>query len=342
MVVAGTSVENAPLLEARDLTKRFKVRQSWTRRMVVVAVDGLSFQVEAGQTVALVGESGCGKTTVGKLVLDLMKQDEGIVCFRGRTLSQWASRSSEYRRAVQIVFQNPLASFNPMMSIGATLMDAMRLRNDLDHNARRKEVVRLLERVGLEKDFAARYPSEMSSGQLQRVGVGRALAPNPKIVFLDEPTSALDMSIRGQIINLLLDLQAEYGLAYILVSHDLRLVRAMAHYVLVMYLGQVVEDGPMSEVLTHPLHPYTQGLLAATLVGHLDHAEKRRKIRVKGEVLQLTTGFQGCKLTGRCPFEAERCQKEPQKLEILGPDHRVRCWRAMDIEKQVPSQSQER
>ncbi len=320
------------MLEALDLVKHFKVRQSWTRRIVVTAVEGVSFQVGAGRTVALVGESGCGKTTVGKLLLGLLEPDGGMVRFRGWPLSQLRTQELlEYRRAVQMVFQNPLASFNPMMSIGATLMDAMRLRNDLDHKAQRMEVVRLLQRVGLEADFAGRYPSEMSGGQLQRVGVARALAPNPQVIFLDEPTSALDMSVRGRIINLLLDLQAEDKLAYILVAHDLRVVRAMAHYMLVMYLGQVVEEGPVDEVLTDPLHPYTQGLLAATLVGLLNHVEERRRVRVSGEVLQLPPGYQGCKLYRRCPFAHSRCQEEPQMLKEVAPNHAVRCWRALDI-----------
>jgi oligopeptide/dipeptide ABC transporter ATP-binding protein len=320
------------LLEALDLVKRFDVRQSWTRRAVVTAVEGVSFQVEAGSTVALVGESGCGKTTLGKLLLGILEPDDGMVRFRDGTLSQFGPQELlDYRRAVQMVFQNPLASFNPMMSIEATLMDAMRLRHDLDHKARRKEVMRLLQRVGLETDFAGRYPSEMSGGQLQRVGVARALAPNPRVIFLDEPTSALDMSVRGRIINLLLDLQAEDGLAYVLVAHDLRVVRAMAHYMLVMYLGQVMEEGPVDEVLTRPLHPYTQSLLAATLVGILDRVEERRRVRVSGEVLQLPPGYRGCKLYRRCPFAQSRCQEEPQMLEEVAPNHAVRCWRALDI-----------
>lgn len=327
-----SSGENRPLLEASDLVKRFKVRQSWTRRIVVTAVEGVSFQVEAGRTVALVGESGCGKTTVGKLLLGLLEPDGGMVRFCGRPLPQMrAQELLEYRRAVQMVFQNPLASFNPMMSIGATLRDAMRLRNDLPRKAQKMEVVRLLQRVGLEANFAERYPSEMSGGQLQRAGVARALSPKPQVVFLDEPTSALDMSVRGQIINLLLDLQAEDRLAYILVSHDLRVVRAMAQYMLVMYLGQIVEGGPVEEVLAHPLHPYTRGLLAATLVGLLNHVEERQQVRVSGEVLQLPPSYQGCKLYRRCPFAQSRCQEEPQMLKEVTSNHAVRCWRASEV-----------
>ena len=318
------------LIEARDLTKRFLVRQSMTRHVVVTAVTRLSFRAESGRTIALVGESGCGKSTVGKLLLGLMKPDEGTVLYRGQRLDQWASNGqTEYRRAVQMVFQNPLAAFDPMMSVDASLRDAMRLRRDLDRGARAREARRLLERVGLGRDFVGRYPSEMSGGQLQRVGVARALASNPEAVFLDEPTSALDMSIQGQIINLLLDVQKEHSLAYVLVSHDLRVIRAMAHYILVMYLGQVVEEGPVDDVLRRPLHPYTPGLLAATLVGRGRPSEQTRKVRVRGEVLQLPPDYRGCKLTGRCQFEQGRCRQEHQRLEEILPQHRVRCWRAL-------------
>jgi oligopeptide/dipeptide ABC transporter ATP-binding protein len=333
------------IFEARDLIKRYKVRQSWTRRTVVTAVDQVSFTPQPGQTVAIVGESGCGKTTVGKLLLGLVQPDGGEVFFRGRPiLHAGAEARLEYRRAVQMVFQNPIAAFNPMMTIGESLVDAMRLRRDLGPEQRRAEAVRLLQRVGLDPAYDRRYPSEMSGGQLQRVGIARALAPDPRLVFLDEPTSALDMSVRGQIINLLLDLQAEYGLGYVLISHDLRVVRAMAHYVLVMYLGQVVEEGPASGVLEHPLHPYTKGLLAATLVGQrpggepieepsgeASGASDRRAARVRGEVLQLPADYRACKLVRRCPFEKERCSQEPQVLEAFEPGHLARCWRVPEI-----------
>jgi oligopeptide/dipeptide ABC transporter ATP-binding protein len=320
-----------PILEARGLVKRFRVRQSLARRTVVTAVNEVSFAVRPGETVALVGESGCGKTTVGKLVLGFLPPDSGQVHFRGKPLTSLAGEERlAYRRAVQMVFQNPLASFNPMMSIGAALLDALRLRSDLSRREKEAEVARLLQRVGLEPEMAMRYPSEMSGGQLQRVGVARALAPGPAFIFLDEPTSALDMSVRGQVINLLLELQADRGLAYLLVSHDLRVVRAMGHYMLVMYLGQVLEEGPVEEVLAHPLHPYTQSLLAATLLGLLAQAPAARRVRVRGEVLQLPAGYRGCNLYRRCPFVTERCQQEPQVLAEAAPGHRVRCWRVLD------------
>ena len=318
-----------PILHLQGIAKRFHVRQSWTRRASVTAVDSVTFQVIRGRTVALVGESGCGKSTVGKILLGLLEPDAGEILFSGRPLASVMRENPEqYRRAVQMVFQNPLTSFNPMLTIGDTLVDAMRLRRDLSQAARRAEAVRLLNVVGLDSDYVRRYPPDMSGGQLQRVSVARALATAPSVIFLDEPTSALDMSVRGQIVNLLLDMQSKLDLAFVLVSHDFDVVRALAHYELVMYLGQVVEEGPVDVGLSRPLHPYTQGLLAATLLGRAAREQGRPVVRVRGEVLQLSPDYPGCKLTRRCPFEVERCRHEWQTLSLTAEDHRVRCWRA--------------
>ncbi len=328
MATDSSSPGAEPILNLQGIAKRFHVRQSWTRRASVTAVDGVTFQISRGRTVALVGESGCGKSTVGKILLGLLEPDAGEILFSGRPLASVMRETPEqFRRAVQMVFQNPLTSFNPMLSIGDTLVDAMRLRRDLSQAARRAEAVRLLEVVGLDSDYVRRYPPDMSGGQLQRVSVARALATAPSVIFLDEPTSALDMSVRGQIVNLLLDLQTKLDLAYVLVSHDLDVVRALAHYVLVMYLGQVVEEGPVDVVLSRPLHPYTQGLLNATLLGRAAREQGQPVVRVRGEVLQLPPDYSGCKLTRRCPFELERCRQESQILSLAAADHRVRCWR---------------
>lgn len=333
MATDSSSLGAEPILNLQGIAKRFQVRQSWTRHASVMAVDDVTFQVVRGRTVALVGESGCGKSTVGKILLGLVEPDSGEISFSGRPLSSVMRETPEqYRRAVQMVFQNPLTSFNPMLTIGDTLVDSMRLRRDLSQAALQAEAVRLLEVVGLNRDYVRRYPPDMSGGQLQRVSVARALATAPGVIFLDEPTSALDMSVRGQIVNLLLDLQARLDLAYVLVSHDLDVVRALAHYVLVMYLGQVVEEGPVDVVLSQPLHPYTQGLLAATLLGRAARALGQPVVRVRGEVLQLAPDYLGCKLTRRCPFELERCRQESQTLSLAVEDHRVRCWRAHDAQ----------
>lgn len=330
MASTQTKEQTSPLLEATNLVKRFSTRRSWTERTTITALSNFSFQVRAGETLAIVGESGCGKSTAGKIILGLIKPDEGLVRFQGDDLSEILAHSQKrYRRAVQIVFQNPLTAFNPMLTLQDALLDAMRLRDDLDSAQRRAESVRLMELVGLDADHLRRYPSEMSGGQLQRVGIARALASDPKIIFLDEPTSALDMSIRGQIVNLLLDLQAQFDLTYILVSHDMSVVRAMAHRVIVLYMGEAVEEGTVDQVLQHPLHPYTQALVSAARLGLAEDGTSRLH-QVRGEALHLESSYLGCKLTRRCPYELPRCREETQHLLEIEPGHLVRCWRAQE------------
>lgn len=322
------------LLEVEGLVKTYSVRQGLLRRGWLTAVSGVSFHVQRGETLALVGESGCGKSTIGKCILRLINPDQGRIRFQGQAIQQLSpAQFRPYRKHMQMVFQDPLGSFNPMMKISRTLLDPLRLRDDLTESQRRAEVIRLLEHVRLDKKFANLYPRQMSGGQLQRVGIARALASRPELVFLDEPTSALDMSIRGQIVNLLLDLQQEDNLSYVLVTHDLRLVRSMANRVLVMYLGQVVEEGRVENIFTQPLHPYTRGLLAATLVGQNRAHRRRDTIQLKGEVLATAPDYQGCRLYARCPLAQARCASEPQDLRELAPGHWVRCWQAEEIGK---------
>jgi oligopeptide transport system ATP-binding protein len=314
--------EQSPLLAVDGVRKTFRR----SGRAAVTAVDDVTFALAPGDTLALVGESGCGKSTLGRLVLDLVEPDAGEIRLRGGVLAAMdRGERRAYRRAVQMVFQNPLAAFNPMLTIGASLRDAMRLLDDLDREARDARAAELLQRVRLDPSYLRRYPSEMSGGQLQRVGIARALATEPEVIFLDEPTSALDMSVRGQILELLGELQAQTGVAFILVSHDMRVVRAVASRVLVMYLGHVVEEGPAGEVTDAPRHPYTRALLAAAF-GRGGPAP-----RIRGEARSASAAERGCRLRGRCPFELEACS-EPQELLPVGPGHRARCWRAGDIE----------
>ena len=330
MTGVDAPVENNSVIAATKVVKRFRVRQSWGRRTTVTAVDGVTFSVRRGETVALVGESGSGKSTIGKILLGLLSADSGDVQLGNQSAQTLLRRDpNTYRRSVQIIFQNPIASFNPMLTIGTSLLDNMRLREDLNKEEREAEAVRLLEAVELTAEYMQRYPSEMSGGQLQRVSISRALASNPQVIFLDEPTSALDMSIRGQVVNLLRHIQRERQLAFILVSHDLSLVRAMADYVLVMYLGQVVEEGPVGEVLRAPRHPYTQGLLAATFLGR-DGLSQSHYTTVRGEVLQMPADYIGCRLTQRCPFEEDRCRSNTQMLAPVAESHLVRCWKAAE------------
>jgi oligopeptide/dipeptide ABC transporter ATP-binding protein len=323
------SPDAAPLLAVDAVSKTFR-RRGRTR---VTAVDGVSFALQPAETLALVGESGCGKTTLGRLVLDLVRPDAGEIRLRGRVLAAMDRRERRhYRRAVQMVFQNPLAAFNPMLTIGASLRDAMHLMDELDRDAREARAEGLLRRVRLDPSYLGRRPAEMSGGQLQRVGVARALATDPEVIFLDEPTSALDMSIRGQILELLAELQAETGMALVLVSHDMRVVRAVASRVAVMYLGHVVEEGSVEGVTGAPRHPYTRALLGAAF-------GTRRAARISGEARGAAVE-QGCRLRGRCPFELHACSA-PQELAPIEPGHLVRCWRAGDIvDEPMPAASE--
>jgi oligopeptide/dipeptide ABC transporter ATP-binding protein len=317
-----------PLLEAVELGKRFRSKR---RHPPVVAVDGVSFAVAAGRTLALVGESGCGKSTVGRLLLDLETPDHGEVRLRGRRVDEMSREERrDFRRSVQMVFQNPLTAFNPMLSIEASLQDAMRLRDDLGRDARNHLAETLMRRVRLDPGLLDRRPAELSGGQLQRVGIARALATEPAVLFLDEPTSALDMSVRGQVLELLLELQEQTGVAYVLVSHDLRVVRAVAHDVHVMYLGHVVERGSLGQVLDEPLHPYTRGLVQTAHLG-----DRAGRLPVRGELRHLPEGYAGCRLLPRCPYRLPAC-REPQALDEKRPSHAARCWRAIEIEGKPP------
>jgi oligopeptide/dipeptide ABC transporter ATP-binding protein len=332
-------MDNSALLEVEGLVKTYHVRHGLFKRGTLAAVSNVSFRVKRGETLALVGESGCGKSTIGRCILRLTPTDGGTIRFQGREVQHLSpGQFRPYRKLVQMVFQDPLGSFNPMMKISRALLEPLRLRGDLSEAERRAEVLKLLEHVKLESRFADLYPRQMSGGQLQRVGIARAIASQPELVFLDEPTSALDMSIRGQIVNLLLDLQQEKNLSYVLVTHDLRLVRSMANRVMMMYLGEVVEEGQVEELFTQPLHPYTRGLLAATLVGQKRAHRRRDTIQLKGEVLALSPGYVGCRLYSRCPLAQSRCAEEPQVLREIAPGRHVRCWRAEEIRSELTSE----
>jgi ABC-type glutathione transport system ATPase component len=250
------------LLSAIDVTKQYRLRGF--QRITLTAVDHVSFDLEPGETLGIVGESGSGKSTLGRCLLRLTPVTSGRIVLEGAEIQALSERQMlPLRRKMQMVFQNPLTSFNPMMTIGQALLDAMRLLPELDNKTRQQRVFSLLEQVQLDSRIANLFPYEISGGQLQRAGIARALAPEPALLFLDEPTSALDVSIQGQIVNLLLDIQRERRLAYIFVSHDLRVVHYLADRILVMRNGQVVEQGTKAAIFASPQHPYTQMLLAA-------------------------------------------------------------------------------
>ena len=305
------------LLEAHDLTKHFPLRGGLFRRAegAVRAVDGVSFTIEPGRTLGVVGESGCGKSTTAKLVLKLEEPTGGEIRFDGQSLQSLdAAGLRKYRKSVQAVFQDPFASLNPRMRVGAIIAEPLVTNESLPAGEAKKRVARLLELVGLPERAATLFPHEFSGGQRQRIAIARALALSPRLVVLDEPVSALDVSIRAQILNLLVDLQRDLGLAYLFIAHDLAAVAHMSHAIAVMYLGKIVEYGPAKTVAADPKHPYTQALFAAALPAHPD--ETREEIILTGEVPSPINPPAGCRFHPRCPHVMPRCSVEVPPLEV--------------------------
>jgi oligopeptide/dipeptide ABC transporter ATP-binding protein len=305
------------LLEAHKLTKHFPIRRGLfgTGEGVVHAVDGVSFTIEAGRTLGVVGESGCGKSTTAKLVLKLEEPTSGEIRFEGRALQGLdAAGIRDYRRSVQAVFQDPFASLNPRMRVSDIIAEPLVTNEPLPAAQVRARVARLLDMVGLPARSADLFPHEFSGGQRQRIAIARALALSPKLVVLDEPVSALDVSIRAQILNLLRDLQRDLGLAYLFIAHDLAAVAHMSHTIVVMYLGQIVEYGSAKTVATDPQHPYTRALFSAALPSHPD--EVRDEIILPGEVPSPVNPPAGCRFHPRCPQVMERCSREVPGLRL--------------------------
>jgi oligopeptide/dipeptide ABC transporter ATP-binding protein len=303
------------LLAAHNLTKHFPLRRGLfgADPGAVRAVDGVSFTIEAGRTLGVVGESGCGKSTTAKLVLKLEEPTSGEIRFEGRALQTLnAEGLRQYRRSVQAVFQDPFASLNPRMRVDAIIAEPLITNEKVGKAQARERVIKLLDMVGLPARSADLFPHEFSGGQRQRIAIARALALSPKLVVLDEPVSALDVSIRAQILNLLVDLQRDLGLAYLFIAHDLAAVAHMSHSIAVMYLGQLVEFGPAKTVAADPKHPYTQALFSAALPSHPD--ESRDEIILTGEVPSPVNPPSGCRFHPRCPHVLPRCAPEVPRL----------------------------
>ena len=303
------------LLEAQALTKHFPVRRGVLGRTagLVRAVDSVSFTIEPGKTLGLVGESGCGKTTTSRMILNVEAPTSGTIRFEGTVLSGLDRGGlSRYRRAVQAVFQDPYASLDPRMRVGTIVGEPLVINERPSSSALRRRVLELLDLVGLPERAAELFPHEFSGGQRQRIAIARALALSPKLVVLDEPVSALDVSIRAQILNLLRDLQRRLGVAYLFIAHDLAAVAHMSHTIAVMYLGQIVELGAASEVALSPKHPYTQALFSAALP--LDPGERRDEIILSGEIPSPLAPPPGCRFHTRCPHVMERCRRDEPAL----------------------------
>ena len=317
-----------PVVEVRELVKDYVTRDARLRQHTARAVDGVSFEIHPGETFAIVGESGSGKTTVGRVLLKLTAATDGTVLFRGDEILDVPERRFRLeRRHMQMVFQDPLAAFDPQTTIRSSLREFTRLSGLATRAEQNDAIAEAIQSVGLEPDIAGRRPSQVSGGQLQRLSIARSLLPEPELLFLDEPTSSLDVSIRGQIVNLLLDLQERRHLAYLLVAHDLRVVYAMAHRVAVMYLGQFVEAGSRDQVYADARHPYTRGLLDAADLD--DPPRSGEPVRLAGEISEEAATKPGCRLTLRCPYAVGRCE-EPQPLRETTAGHFVRCWRAVE------------
>ncbi|TAK72494.1 MAG: ABC transporter ATP-binding protein [Betaproteobacteria bacterium] len=325
--IGDSSQSGAALLSIRELKVHFSIRKGLLKRTVgqVKAVDGMSFDIASGRTLALVGESGCGKTTAGKAILQLIRPSAGTVRFEGRELTRLRGRALRERRAdFQLIFQDPYASLNPRMRVADILAEGMKALVLADTPAQRAaRMDRMLAQVGLNAEAKRRYPHEFSGGQRQRIAIARALAVSPKLIVCDEPTSALDVSVQAQILNLLKQLQRDFGLAYLFITHNIAVVEYLAHEVAVMYLGRIVERGTVDEVLRTPRHPYTQALLSA--VPTLDQAGERRIIRLKGELPSPANPPSGCHFHPRCPQAMAECKLKYPDAVRLGGSHEVSC-----------------
>ena len=315
------------IIELENIRKYFPItRGVLLRRLVgeVKAVDGVSFQIKEGETYSLVGESGCGKTTTARMVLQVETPSEGVMKFNGKDASRLTGpERREYRASVQAVFQDPWSSLNPRMRVGSIILEPLLTNQPMGKHEAQEHLETLLRDVGLRQAQGEYYPHEFSGGQRQRIAIARALSLRPKLIVLDEPVSALDVSIRAQIMNLLRQLQDQYGVSFLLIAHNLATVRYMSHQVGVMYLGRMVEQAPVRELFANPSHPYTKALIAASLPSHPDI--EREEMVISGEVPSPLNPPTGCHFHPRCPMVMERCSVDDPTLRQLSPVHEVAC-----------------
>ena len=330
-------IENKKLVEVQNLKQHFPTRGAYGKRQLVQAVDDVSFWIYKGETLGLVGESGCGKTTVGRTILRLYEPTAGRIIYDGQVLfdkeEKIAVNMRPYRRRMQIVFQDPYASLDPRMTIGDIVGEPIDIHSLASSKAeRRDKIISLLERVGLNSEHANRYPHEFSGGQRQRVGIARALAVDPEFIVCDEPVSALDVSIQAQVINMFEDLQNEMGYTYLFIAHDLSVVRHISNRIGVMYLGRFVELADSNELISHSLHPYTRSLISAIPIADPITARANKRIPLSGEIPSPVNPPSGCRFRTRCPYADERCAEEVPQMVEVSSGHYVACHHLDKVE----------
>jgi oligopeptide/dipeptide ABC transporter ATP-binding protein len=335
---ARPETNGSTLLEVRHIKKYFPIKKGVLQREMarVHAVDDVTFGVREGETLGLVGESGCGKSTLGRTIVRLLQPTAGDVVFQGRSIGKLGARALRpLRREMQMVFQDPYASLNPRKRVGSIIGDPMRIHKVGDGRERKRRVQELLETVGLSPEHYNRFPHEFSGGQWQRIGVARALALRPKLVVADEPVSALDVSIQAQMINLLDELQEEFGLTYIFIAHDLGVVRHVSDRIAVMYLGKLVELSPAEELYQKPIMPYTEALLSAVPIPDPDLSEQRERIVLEGDVPSPIDPPSGCRFHPRCRYMTDVCRQVEPPLTDYGNGHLAACHHPLNVDRET-------
>lgn len=325
---------NDMILKVENLKTYFPIKKGILQKTIghVKAVDGISFEIERGKTLGIVGESGCGKTTAARTIAQLIPPTEGTIEFDGYDTSVLNRKSvKKFRQDLSVIFQDPYGSLNPRMTVADIVGEPIKIHKHIRGKKLRHTVSQILERVGLSAGYINRYPHEFSGGQRQRIGVARALALEPKLVICDEPVSALDVSIQSQILNLLSDIQDEFGLTFMFIAHDLAVVEFISDYVAVMYLGTIVEKAPSSELYKKPLHPYTKALMSA--IPKVDPSQRGKKKSLGGEIPSPSNPPRGCPFHPRCPIAGEKCRIERPILEEAGQGHTVACWKWQNQDK---------
>ena len=313
------------LLEVKNLKQYFPIRTGWFGIRPLKAVDDVSFAIKPGETLGLVGESGCGKTTVGRTILHLYKPTAGEILYDGQQITP--QNIGQYRQKMQVVFQDPYSSLNPRMTVSDIVGEPLDIHGLYKTRQERADrITELLNLVGLNSDHARRYAHEFSGGQRQRIGIARALAVNPRFIVCDEPVSALDVSIQAQVINTFEDLQKKLGIAYLFIAHDLLVVQHISQRIAVMYLGRIVEIGDADEIIAHPAHPYTQSLISAIPIPDPNIARTRTRIPLEGDVPSPLNTPSGCAFRTRCRYATERCAQERPRLLEIAPGHQIACF----------------